>query len=424
MSLIGKISKRSRYSAPTGLRDPAGWLLRAFGYAPTNTGVDVSESNAMKLTAVYACVRILSEEIASLPLIVYKRRKGAGRDRAKDHPAYHVLHDSPNPEMTSIIYRETGQSHCCLWGNSYSFINRFRTGEFELYPLLPDRTYPKRDPETKRLFYVTINDGKEIPLKKEDVLHVPALGFDGLVGYSPIRMASEAIGLGFAAEEFGARFFGQGTNMGGVIQHPATMSKDTYERLKESLVEAQAGLGKSHNNLILEGNATYTKIGIPPNDAQFIETRIHQVAEIARTYRIPLHMLGVDTKAATYASVEQFALLFVKHVLRPWLVRWEQAMNMRLFTPEEREDYYIEHLVDGVLRGDYKTRQEGLKIQREAGIINADEWREMENMNPQEGETGKIYWMPSQMQRADAPIETEPPPEPEPEADQEPPDEE
>ena len=390
--LISKwLEKRSQ------LTDPPPWLLRAFNGLPLKSGVSVNESTALKMTAVYSCVRVLSETISSLPFPVYRRLPNGGKERSPEHPLYSVLHDSPNPEMSAMVFRETLQSHLLLWGNAYALIMRDMVGRIQLWPLLPDRTYPKRDEKTKALYYVTVVDGREIPLRKEDVLHIPGLGFDGVKGYSPIQMAREAIGLGLAAEEFGARFFGQGTNVGGVVEHPNQLGEQAHKNLTNSLSEAYQGLGKTHKLLILEEGMKYQRIGIPPNDAQMIETRKFQIAEIARIFRVPLHLVDEDSKAATYASVEQFALQFVVHTIRPWLVRWEQAIKMRLFDEGERDQYFAEHLIEGLLRGDYKSRQDGLAIQRQNGIINADEWREIENMNPQEGNIGKIYWQPLNM---------------------------
>ena len=386
-----------RRSSASDLKNPSDWLLSAFTGAPTRTGVRVSESTALKLTAVFACVRILSETVASLPLPVYRRVPGGGKERAPDHPLYTVLHDIANPEMTAMVFRETIMSHCVTWGNGYAYIIRDNAGRVrELWPLLPDRTRPERNKQTGELYYITTRlDGQQIKLPPRDVLHIPGLGWDGIKGYSPIHMAREAIGLGLATEEFGARFFGQGTHIGGVAEHPGKLGEQAHKNLTESLNAAYQGLGKSHLLLILEEGMKYQKIGIPPNDAQFLETRKFQVTEIARIFRVPPHMLA-DLERATFSNIEHQSIEFVVHTIRPWLVRWEQAIKMRLFSELERQTYFAEHIVDGLLRGDIQSRYQAYAVGRQNGWLSANDIREKENMNPIE-DGGDIYLVPLNM---------------------------
>lgn len=363
-------------------------VMRLFN-SPSKSGVEVNEKTALRSVAVFACVRILAETPASLPLIIYQRKRGGGKVRATDHPTYSVLHDMANPEMTAMTLRETIQSHAVTYGNGYAYIVRENGWVTELWPLLPDKTIPERV-KGELVYKVELPNGEKRKLKAIDVLHVSGLGFDGLRGYSPIALAREAIGLGLAAEEFGARFFGAGTNLGGVVEHPGKLGQQAHENLKNSINQNYQGLGKSHLLLILEEGMKYQKFGVPPNEAQFIETRKMQVTEIARLFRIPPHMIA-DLERSTFGNIEHQSIDFVVHTLRPWLVRWEQAINYKLFTPSERKEYFVEHLVDGLLRGDSKTRAEALATLRQNGIINADEWRAIENMNPQPDGTGKIY---------------------------------
>lgn len=386
-AMIKMLSKRSIENPGAPLTGAE--ALKIFSSTPTSAGVAVTEQTAMRFVAVFACIRILSETPASLPLHVYKRLAGGGKERTTEHPVYGVLHDMANPEMTAITLRETVQGHAAGWGNGYVYIVREDGFVRELWPLLPDKTQPMRD--NGRLAYkVTLPSGEPRILNHLDVLHITGFGFDGLKGYSPIRLAKEAIGLGMAAEEFGARFFGAGTNLGGVVEHPGKLGKQAHDNLRGSLTQTYQGLGKSHLLLILEEGMKYQKFGIPPDEAQFLETRKFQTTEIARLFRIPPHMIA-DLERTTYSNIEHQSIDFVVHTLRPWLVRWEQAINYKLFTPRERATHFAEHLVDGLLRGDAKSRAEALATLRQNGIINADEWRAIENMNPQPDEAGKVF---------------------------------
>lgn len=370
-------------------------INRIFGVEQSTAGVNVNEQTAMRNVAVFACIRILSETPASLPLIVYHRMGGGGKERASNHPTYSVLHDMANPEMTAMALRETVQAHAAAWGNGYAYIVRENGWVKELWPLLPDRTQPLRvNGELK--YKVALPNGEPRMIDAIHVLHIPGLGYDGLQGYSPIQLAREAIGLGLAAEEFGSRFYGQGTNLGGIVEHPGKLGEQAYSNLRQSLDQKHQGLSNAHLLLILEEGMKYQKIGVAPNDAQFLETRKYQVTDIARLFRIPPHMIA-DMDKATFSNIEHMSIDFVVHTLRPWLVRWEQAINYKLFTPRERKKYFAEHLVDGLLRGDAKSRAEALATLRQNGIINADEWREIENMNPQEGGVGKVYFVNAAM---------------------------
>lgn len=364
-------------------------INRIFGVEQATAGVNVNEQTAMRNVAVFACIRILAETPASLPLLVYHRLANGGKERAYNHPTYPVLHDMANPEMTAMTLRETIQGHAVSWGNGYAYIVREHGWVKELWPLLPSRTKPERI-KGELVYRVILPTGEPRTLDPNDVLHIPGFGFDGLKGYSPIQLAKEAIGLGLAAEEFGSRFFGQGTNLGGVVEHPNKLSQQAHENLKSSLAQKYQGLGKSHLLLLLEEGMKYQKIGVDPDSAQFLETRKYQVADIARLFRIPPHMIA-DLEHATFSNIEHQSIDFVVHTLRPWLVRWEQAINYKLFTPSERKHYFAEHMVDGLLRGDAKSRAEALSTLRQNGIISADEWRAIENMNPQEGGVGKVY---------------------------------
>ena len=378
------------------LLNPKQWLIDALVGRKAVSGVYVTEETSLKFMAVYAAVRIISETIASLPLRVYRRLDNGGKEKAPDHSLYRILHDSPNPEMTAFTYRETVMAHLLSWGNSYSEMVKNGYGEtLELWPLLPGRMRVERIGGVL-IYRYTLPNGTETVIPTDFILHIPALGYDGRMGYSPIRMAQEAIGMGLALEEFGARFFTNATNIGGVAEHPGQLGKQAHENLEKSLQEKYEGLGKSHRLLILEEGMKYQKVTIPPNEAQFIESRRFQLEEVARIYRVPKHLLQ-DLTHATFSNIEHQSIDFVVHCIRPWLVRLEQVYNLRLFRSQEKKSYFAEHCVDGLLRGDIKSRYEAYHTARMDGWLNADEIRELENLNPMEDEQGRVYTVPLNM---------------------------
>ena len=352
----------------------------------------------MQTTAVYACVRILAEAIASLPLHVSEYQDDGGKKLVHDHPLYYLLHDEPNPEMTSFVFRETLMSHLLIWGNAYAQIIRDGAGRvLGLYPLLPDKIDVQRD-DKGNIYYVYSRNSDENPmfkeygnikLKAEDVLHIPGLGFDGLIGYSPIAMAKNAVGMTLACEEYGASFFANGANPGGVLEHPGVLKDPS--KVRESWNSVYRGVNNAHKIAVLEEGMKYQQIGIPPEEAQFLETRKFQINEIARLYRIPPHMVG-DLDKSSFSNIEQQSLEFVKYTLDPWVIRWEQSLQRSLLLPGEKGKYFIKLNVDGLLRGDYQSRMNGYAVGRQNGWFSANDIREMENMNPiPDEEGGNMY---------------------------------
>lgn len=366
----------------------------SFLFGRTTSGKPVNETTAMQTTAVYSCVRILAETLASLPLHVYKYKDGGGKELVHDHPLYWLLHDEPNPEMTSFVFRETLMSHLLIWGNAYAQVIRDGAGRvLALYPLLPNKMQVERDARGK-LYYIYSKDTDENPmikkygeiiLKKDEVLHIPGLGFDGLIGYSPIAMAKNAVGMTLACEEYGASFFANGANPGGVLEHPGVL-KDPA-KVRESWNAVYRGANNAHKVAVLEEGMKYQQIGIPPEEAQFLETRKFQLNEIARLYRIPPHMIG-DLDKSSFSNIEQQSLEFVKYTLQPWLVRWEQSLQSALLLPGEKGTYFIKLNVDGLLRGDYQSRMNGYATGRQNGWFSTNDIREMENLNPIPAEEG------------------------------------
>lgn len=316
----------------------------SFFLGGTASGKYVTERSAMQVTAVYCCVRILSEAVASLPLQFYRYTDDGGKEKAVDHPLYFLLHDEPNPEMTSFIFRETLMTHLLLWGNAYSQIIRNGKGEVvALYPLMPDRMKVDRD-EHGRLYYeYTVYDaddvdgrkstdkvGRTVRLQPHDVLHIPGLGFDGLVGYSPIAMAKNAIGLAIATEEYGSKFFANGAAPSGALEHPGTIKDPS--KVRESWQATFGGSGNANKIAVLEEGMKYT--------------------------------------------------------LDPWVSRWEQAMVRALLTPEEKKKYFFKFNVDGLLRGDYQSRMNGYATARQNGWMSANDIRELENLDRIPAEQG------------------------------------
>lgn len=368
----------------------------SYFFGRTNSGKRVNDRTAMQHTVVYSCVRVLSEALAQLSLHIYQYTEN-GKERAIKHPLYFLLHDQPNHEMTSFIFRETLMAHLLIYGNAYSQIIRNGRGEVTgLYPLTPDRVKVDRD-EHNRLIYKysrydeanpNLKEQGEIILKDKDVLHIAGLGFDGLVGYSPIAMAKNAIGISLACEEYGSTFFANGASPSGILEHPGVI-KDP-EKIRNAWKRSY-GSGNSHKVAVLEEGMKYQPISIPNNEAQFLETRKFQVEEIARLYRVPLHMIG-DLDRATFSNIEQQSLEFVKYTLDPWLVRWEQSLQKSLLKDDEKRQYFIKFNVEGLLRGDYASRMQGYATARQNGWMSANDIRDLEELNriPTE-EGGDLY---------------------------------
>ena len=365
----------------------------AFYFGGSTSGKAVTERSAMQMTAVYSCVRILAEAVAGLPLHLYRYKSDGGKEKAIDHPLYLLLHDEPNPEMTSFIFRETLMTHLLLWGNAYAQIIRNGKGEVvALYPLMPNKMTVDRD-ANGQLYYQYTRSSEEAPtmkgtsvnLRPSDVLHIPGLGFDGLVGYSPIAMAKNAIGMAIACEEYGAKFFANGAAPGGVLEHPGTI-KDP-QRVRESWQSTFGGSGNANKIAVLEEGMKYTPIGISPEQAQFLETRKFQINEIARIFRVPPHMVG-DLEKSSFSNIEQQSLEFVKYTLEPWLIRWEQSIQRSLLSTDEKPLYFAKFNVDGLLRGDYASRMSGYATARQNGWMSANDIRELENLDRIPAEKG------------------------------------
>lgn len=396
-SIFGKLFR----SRDKPRNETEGARFRSY-FGISNAGETVNARTAMQLTAVYACIRVLSESIAQLPLQLY-RIDGDKRIKAIDHPLYFLLHDEPNPEMTSFNWREALMMNLLVFGNGYSQIIRNGKGQpIALYPLMSDKMKVSRDEKTGKIYYEYTFSDKEVSTAKEqqesvrlepsEVFHVPGMGFDGLVGYSPLAMAKQAIGTGLACEKYGAKFFVNSAIPTGVLEHPNVLNQETAERLRESWNDIYGGSGKAGRVAVLEQGMTYKPISITPEQVQFLQTRKFQTGEIARIFRVPGHMIG-DLDRATYSNIEQQSIEFVKYTLDPWLTRWEQAIQRQLLTPEEKKTYYTRFNVDGLLRGDYQSRMNGYAVGRQNGWFSTNDIRDLENMERIPEEQGGDFYL-------------------------------
>ena len=350
-----------------------------FYFGTSGSGKAVNATTAIQLSTVYACVRVISETVASLPLGVFEAT-GEGNRKATEHPLYRLLHDEPNSEMTSFVLREVMLGHMLLWGNSYCQIIRNGRNKISgVYPLLPDKMAVDRDKNGALTYTYSTASGQTVTLPPEDVLHIPGLGFDGVMGYSPIALEKNAIGLGIASEEYGSKFFSNGARPSGILTHPNTVKNP--KALRESWNAAYGGSYNANRVAILEEGMTFTPIARPNNEAQFLETRKFQVDEICRIFRVPPHLVG-NLEHATFSNIEHQSIDFAVHTIRPWLVRIEQSMNRALFSEQEKARFYVQFNMDGLMRGDYKSRMEGYAIARQNGWMSANDIRALENQNP------------------------------------------
>lgn len=369
----------------------------SFFLGQSAAGKRVNERSSMQITAVYACVRVIAESIASLPLHLYRYNEDGGKEKAIDHPLYFLLHNEPNPEMTAFSFFEVLLTHLLLWGNAYCQIIRNGKGEVvALYPLMADRMDVDRDEKGHIYYEYTMSSddaptmkGSVVQLQPVDVLHIPGMGFDGLVGYSPIAMAKNAIGISIACEEYGSKFFANGAAPSGVLEHPGTL-KDPG-RVRESWTQTFGGSHNANKVAVLEEGMKYTPISISPNEAQFLETRKFQIDEIARIFRIPPHMIG-DLEHATFSNIEEMSLEYVQYTLGPWIARLEQSMIRSLLSDAEKGTYFVKFNVDGLLRGNYQSRMQGYAVARQNGWMSANDIRQLENLDmiPDE-EGGNLY---------------------------------
>ncbi len=396
--LVDLFKRRSLEDPETDLTatELASWLGAT--YTPSS-GESVSITTAMRTSAVFACVRVIAESVASLPLIVYQRMGGRGKRRAPEHPLYELLHGIPNPHMTAVELRENLAGHVCLWGIAYCEKVYDGAGRIrELWPLRPDRMVLRQEDGKPSWWQYTMSSGEAIALSMDRVWRTRGIGIDRYTGYSVISQAREAIGTALATEKYGGLFFANAAHPGGVLQTDKKLNQAAATNLKASWEAAHKGMDYAHRIAVLEEGVQWQQVGMQHDDAQFLETRNFQVVEIARMFRMPLHMIG-DLTRATFSNIEHQGIEFVTLTLAPWLTRFEQSARRDLLSESERKSYFVEHLVDGLLRGDIQSRYQAYATGRQNGWLSANDIRELENMNPVDG--GDIYLVPLNMVPAD-----------------------
>jgi HK97 family phage portal protein len=359
-------------------------------YVGSSTGFDYNDETAMRAVTVFSCIRVIAETVASLPLILYKRNED-GRERAESHPLYKILHNQPNPEMTSQQFRELMTGWLAARGNAYANIQWTSRGEVEaLWPIPPDRIYPARTTDSNKLYYrVWTADGKEYQLLPEQVFHIVGFGWNGMVGASPVRLFAETIGLYLAREKYDATYYANDATPSFVLTHPEVMTEDGYKRLKESFASANTGLDKKHRFELLEEGVKVEQLSISHADSQFIEGVGLDIEKIASIWRVPLHMVQHMEKSTAWGTgIEHLSMGFIRFTIQPYLSKWEETITKDLMRGSDRDLYYSEHLQDAMLRGDTKTRYEAYKMGREAGFLSVNKILRAENMEPVPVEEG------------------------------------
>lgn len=415
MSLLGLLARDIRALSPADPKawNPSLWNLRG---SQSLSGETVTEETALTYAAVWNAVQLISGTIGALPLHLMQRRDTTKRI-ASERRVYRVLHDAWNPLMTAMAGRETLVSHVLTWGNGYCEIVRDTYGEVSaLWPITPDRVTPELK-GGQIVYRVRMPEGNDITMPRERVLHVPGLGFDGFLGYSVIAMARKSIGLGMALDTFGSNYFGQGTHPGLVVSHPGKLSDTGHKNLSTSLSSEYQGLGKSHRLMLLEEGMTVEKIGIPPEDSQFLESRQFHVSEVARWFNVPPHKLK-DLTRSSFNNIESEQRSFYVDTILPWLVRLEQNFNAQLLSPSDRNlsgrgSLYWKHSPEGILRGDAESRAAFYSALFNIGALSVNEIRELEDLDPVAD--GDIHLVPLNMttlENAGQPPEPAPAPEP------------
>ncbi len=371
-------------------------ILDTYGGVTTASGIQVTPDKAMRIGAVYACVLVLSQSVAQLPLHLYLRT-GREREHLTDHYLTLLMENQPNEWMTSFEFKQLAMVHLLLRGNSFWLKTRGTNGQVrELIPIPPDRVKGVQQDESYRLTYHIKRSDNEVDIiPAEAILHLRGLSLDGIRGVSPIEYAREMLGLAIATERHGAKLFSQGTRLGGILSHPGKLSPEAAQRIKESFNEQYASVENAYKTAVFEEGMKWESITMTADDAQFLESRQYQRSEIAGFFRVPAHFIN-DLQNATFSNVEHLDLAFVKHCLMPWLVNLEQCLQRDLLTSVEKKDHYFKFNVDGILRGDSISRSISYQRAIMGGWMNPNEVRELEDRNPYP--EGSTFQIPSNME--------------------------
>jgi len=394
------------------LKNPPQWFIDYFGGGESTSGVKVGHQSALHYTPFWAAVRIISGTLGSLPFKTYERLDSGGKKPQPNHRVYTLLHERPNEYMDAVTFLESRMAHVLCYGNGYAEIQRDGAGRpVALWPLLPNRTSRKAAADGTLHYEVRISDsGETVLLPDRDVLHIKGLGFDGYTGYDVVTYHKDAIGYGIAVKEFGARFFQNDANPGGVLECPVVMSDAAFKRLKESWNERHTGLSNAHRMQILEEGTKWNKIGIEPDKAQALEVMKWTVDDCSRIFQIPPHKLS-SMEFSKYNNVEQLQIDFVCTTMLYWFRKWEQEVNYKLFMPAERGRMFCEILADAALRGNTEARTAFYASGRQWGYLSINDIRAKENLNPI-GPAGDMYLDPLNMVPAGTltpPAKEEPP---------------
>jgi len=400
MGILDGAFERRSTEQQLSLRDPA--LREIFGGGSrTTAGVTINQQTALRIGAVFACVNAISQDMAKMPYFVFEDQDDKGSRKATEHPLYRILKSKPNPYMNSFVFRQLMQAWLLTWGNAFAEIERDGSGRvIALWPWRPDRV--RMRVYKKKLYYLYMDpEGGEIPYSQDEVLHLRGLGDDGICGYSIISMHRESLGLCQASLEYRARFFANDARPGGVLEHPLTLSPPAHENLRKTINQQTSGDNR-RSFMILEEGMKWHDVGIPPNDAQYIEGWEAGKKEIAALFRVPPYKIGIlEPGTVSHSSVEQAALDYYTDCLLAWIILTEQTVDGTLLTPTEGLRYYTKLNADHILRADSLTRANVFQVQRRNGIINADEWRAKEEMNPLPNGEGKTYIVEGNMTRLD-----------------------
>lgn len=401
MRLFGYEINISRCPVNTTLSEPDQWLIDTVLARAAASGAKVTPLTVMGIPTVMACVNAVSRTIASVPLKLYRRKTGGGKELAKDHYLYRLLESQPIPgEMTSTKFRRAVQANATLRNIAYALIVRNGLVEVaELVPIEPVDMQVKTDPATKRIEYRL--RGKLIP--RSSLLIITGLTFNGISGADPLLLGREAIGLTIALQDNAARFFGNGSHPGGILTHPNSLSEDAQDRIAKKF-KASTGGEMAHAMMVLEEGMTYQKVRGGNTESQFDESRARQDKAIARIFGVPQSKIGI-LDDAHYNNVEQENLNYIKDTILPWVVDWEQSLNMSLLSEAEQSEYFFKFSLDSLARGDMLARFQAAAIGRNWGWLNVDEIREQEDLDPLPDGAGQIYLQPLNMQEAGAPLD-------------------
>ena len=376
-------------------------IARLFSDSAPHSGVSVNEESSMTFAAVWNAVVLISSDVAKVPLPLYRRLPDGGKETYRDHRLYELLHDEPNPETSSFKFRQTMQGHTLLWGGGYAEIERDDAGRpVALWPMMPWSVQPFRNTTGGLKYRVYQPSGGEIVFDRQDVLHLSGFGVDAISGYAPIRKAIESLGIAIATQQFAAAFFGNGSTFGGIISYPAGVAtnEQTRKENRKAIESRHQGVDRSHRLLTLYEGATYTQMGIPPDAAQFLETRRFQVEEVARWFNIPVHKLK-ELARSTNNNIEHQSIEYATDTLQPWFRMWEGELRLKLIPRLERKIQFFEHVTEALIRGDSAAQGDLVSKQFSVGGISPNEIRSKFNYNPRPD--GNDIYVPSNTMPAD-----------------------